>query len=49
MLLRCTLTTTVDQEETENWSYLLEKSLFLYYTSLCYKTINIYYNFSFLP
>ena len=32
MLLRCTLTTNVDQEQTENWSYLLEKSWFLYYT-----------------
>ena len=34
MLLRCTLTTNVDQEQTENWSYLLEKSWFLYYMSL---------------
>lgn len=49
MLLRCTLTTNVDQEQTENWSYLLEKSWFLYYTSLCYKTINIHFNSSFLP
>ena len=34
MSLRCTLTTNVDQEQTENWSYLLEKSWF-YITHYC--------------
>ena len=34
MLLRCTLTTNVDQDQTENWSYLLEKSGF-YITHHC--------------